>query len=34
VWNGAHGIAGNAAGDIYLAEMQPHRITRLARIAQ
>ena len=34
VWNGAHGIAGNAAGDIYLAEMQPHRITRLARIAR
>ena len=32
VWNGAHGIAGNAAGDLYLAEMQPHRITRLARI--
>jgi peptidylglycine monooxygenase len=32
VWNGAHGIAGNAAGDLYLAEMQPKRITRLARI--
>lgn len=32
VWNGAHGIAGNAAGDLFLAEMQPHRITRLARI--
>ncbi len=32
VWNGAHGIAGNAAGDLYLAEMQPNRITRLARI--
>ena len=32
VWNGAHCIAGNAAGDLYLAEMEPHRITRLARI--
>lgn len=32
VWNGAHGIAGNAAGDLYLAEMRPNRITRLARI--
>ena len=32
VWNIAHGLAGNAAGDLYLAEMQPSRITRLARI--
>ena len=32
VWNGAHGLAGNAAGDLFLAEMQPHRITRLARV--
>lgn len=32
VWNGAHGIAGNAAGDLFLAEMQPNRITRLALI--
>ena len=32
VWNIAHGIAGNLAGDLYLAEMQPSRITRLARV--
>ena len=32
VWNIAHGIAGNAAGDLYLAEMQPSRITRLMRV--
>ena len=32
VWNIAHGIAGNAAGDLFLAEMQPSRITRLARV--
>ena len=32
VWNIAHGIAGNVAGDLYLAEMQPSRITRLVRV--
>ncbi len=30
VWNGAHGISGNARGDIFLAEMGPSRVTRLA----
>lgn len=30
VWNGAHGVATNAAGDIFLAEIQPNRITKLA----
>jgi len=32
VWNVAHGIAGSLAGDLYLAEMQPSRITRLVRV--
>jgi peptidylglycine monooxygenase len=30
VWNGGHGVAVNRRGDIFLAEMQPNRITRLA----
>ena len=30
VWVGAHGVAANAAGDIFLAEIQPSRITKLA----
>lgn len=30
VWNGAHGVWGNAAGDVFLAEIQPTRITKLA----
>ena len=30
VWNGAHGVACNDNGDIFLAEMQPNRITKLA----
>lgn len=30
VWNGAHGVAANASGDVFLAEMQPNRITKLA----
>ncbi len=30
VWNGAHGISSNARGDIFLAEMRPNRVTRLA----
>ena len=29
VWIGAHGVAVNAKGDIFLAEIQPSRITRL-----
>ena len=29
VWNGAHGVAANARGDIFLAEIQPNRITKL-----
>lgn len=29
VWNIAHGVWGNAAGDIFLAEVQPTRITKL-----
>ena len=33
VWNGAHGIACNAKGDIFLAEMSPNRITKLAVVA-
>ncbi len=33
VWNGAHGIACNAKGDIFLAEMRPNRITKLAVVA-
>lgn len=34
VWNGAHGAATNAAGDIFLAEIQPSRITKLTVIGQ
>ena len=30
VWNMAHGVAANGTGDIFLAEMQPNRITKLA----
>jgi peptidylglycine monooxygenase len=30
VWNGGHGVAANARGDVFLAEMHPNRITRLA----
>jgi peptidylglycine monooxygenase len=30
VWNGAHGISCNARGDIFLAEMRPNRVTKLA----
>ena len=30
VWNGAHGIACNAKGDIFLAEIRPNRITKLS----
>jgi peptidylglycine monooxygenase len=30
VWNGAHGAACNARGDIFLAETNPSRITKLA----
>jgi peptidylglycine monooxygenase len=33
VWNGAHGVSCNAGGDIFLAEMNPNRITRLAAAA-
>lgn len=33
VWNGAHGLFGDAAGNLFLAEMNPARITRLAPIA-
>lgn len=32
VWNGAHGIFANAAGDVFLAEMHPNRITKLGLI--
>ncbi len=30
VWNGAHGVSCNAGGDIFLAEMRPNRVTKLA----
>ena len=30
--NGAHGIWGNAAGDLFLAEMDPPRLTKLSVI--
>lgn len=33
VWTMAHGVWGNAEGDIFLAEMQPNRVTKLARLA-
>lgn len=33
VLNGAHGIWGDAAGHLYLAEMNPSRLTRLSPIA-
>lgn len=33
VWNAAHGISGNAAGDLFLAEVQPSRVTKLSLIA-
>lgn len=32
VLNGAHGVWGNAAGNIYLAEMNPSRVTRLVPV--
>ena len=32
VWNGAHGVACNARGDIFLAENRPSRITKLANL--
>jgi peptidylglycine monooxygenase len=32
VWNGGHGICGDAAGNIFLAEGNPPRITKLAII--
>ncbi len=32
VWNGGHGVACNATGDIFLAENRPSRITKLARV--
>jgi peptidylglycine monooxygenase len=33
VLNGAHGMWGDAAGNLYLAEMNPGRVTRLAPVA-
>jgi peptidylglycine monooxygenase len=33
VWNGAHGVSCNAGGDIFLAEMNPNRVTKLAAAA-
>ncbi len=33
VLNGAHGIFGNAAGDLFLAEGNPSRVTRLVRLS-
>ncbi len=33
VLNGAHGLFGNAAGDLFLAEGNPSRVTRLVRLA-
>ena len=33
VWNGAHGVASNAQGDIFLAEIRPNRVTKLAVVA-
>lgn len=32
VLNGAHGISGNARGDLFLAESNPSRVTRLVRL--
>jgi peptidylglycine monooxygenase len=32
VLNGAHGLSGNSQGDLYLAEVNPSRITRLRRL--
>ena len=32
VWSMAHGISGNAEGDLFLAEMQPNRVTKLTRL--
>ena len=32
VWNGAHGVACDGAGNIFLSEMQPNRITKLAPV--
>lgn len=34
VLNGAHGLSGDAAGNLYLAEMNPRRVTRLVPVAQ
>ncbi len=34
VWNGAHGVSCNAGGDIFLAEMNPNRVTKLAVTAR
>ncbi len=34
IWVSAHGVATNAAGDIFLAEIQPSRITKLAVISE
>lgn len=33
VWTMAHGISGNAEGDLFLAEMQPNRVTKLTRLS-
>jgi peptidylglycine monooxygenase len=32
VLNGAHGISGDAFGNLYLAEPSPSRVTRLTRV--
>jgi peptidylglycine monooxygenase len=32
VWNGGHGVAANARGDVFLAEMHPNRITKLTAL--
>ena len=32
VLNGAHGIWGDAAGNLYLAEMNPSRVTKLTPV--
>ena len=31
-WNAAHGVWGNNAGDLFLAEQSPSRVTKLAAL--
>jgi hypothetical protein len=32
VLNGAHGVTGDAQGNLYLSEMMPNRVTRLTPV--